>query len=136
MMIKTFFFLSCSILVISLWTGDVRAEDDPEAFPANIIHIPMFHSRPLFLRNFRPESVKPVKKVSINEPRIAEVKVITPYELIIDARYFGSTTMIIWYEDNSVDFFEIRVSPPRPRLTSKMTIIKGTKIFNIPKLEW
>ena len=53
-----------------LWGGGngVLAQHDALDFPAKILYVPMFHSRPLFLKNFRPELVSPVKKISINDP--------------------------------------------------------------------
>lgn len=115
-------FFPGAFFLICFWAGEALAR-----FPAEILYIPCYHSRPLFIKNFRPEPVKPVKKVSVNEPGIAEVKIITPYELVIDARRPGSTMCIIWYEDNETDFFEIRVTLPRPSAGYKVEVIKGVK---------
>jgi hypothetical protein len=106
---------------------EVVAKSKAEKFPSQVLTIPCFHSRPLFIKNFRPKPITPVKKISVNEPGIAEVKIITPYELVIDARYPGSTMCIIWYEDNAVDFFEIRVTLPRPLPQYKVEVIKGVE---------
>lgn len=129
----------CALLLISLWAGNVFAQIDAEKFPSKILYVPCFHSRPLFIKNYRPEPVSPVKRVSVNEPGIVEVKIITPYELVIDARHPGSTMCIIWYEDNKVDFFEIRVTLPRPVPRYEVEVIKGIKSSvkdSIIRWEW
>lgn len=118
-----FIFLCAAF--ISLSAGEARAEVDAESFPSEILYIPCYHSRPVFIKDFRPEQVSPVKKVSINEPNIAEVKVITPYELVVDARHPGSTMFIVWYEDNSVDFFEVRVTAAKVYTEYQVEVIKG-----------
>ena len=119
--------LICALLFLFFQPVNLSAQLDAEKFPSKILYIPCFHSRPLFMKNYRPEPVKPVKKVSVNEPGIAEVKIITPYELVIDARRPGSTMCIIWYEDNLVDFFEIRVTSPRPVRRYEVEVIKGLR---------
>ena len=132
-MLSILFFLGAFLLICS-WPGEVFAR-----FPTQKLYIPCFHSRPLFIKNYRPEPVSPVKKVSVNEPGIAEVKIITPYELVIDARHPGSTMCIIWYEDNKVDFFEIRVTLPRPVPRYEVEVIKGIKSSvrdSIIRWEW
>ena len=129
----------CALLFISLWAGNVFAQIDAEKFPSKILYVPCFHSRPLFIKNLQPEVVSPVKRISVNEPGIAEVKVITPYELVIDARHPGSTMCIIWYEDNKVDFFEIRVTLPRPVPRYEVEVIKGIRSSvrdSIIRWEW
>ena len=117
-------------LVLLLWGDLVFARSNAENFPTQKIYIPMFHSRPFFVKKSGPEA-SPIKKISVNEPGIAEVKIITPYELIIDGRYIGSTMCIIWYEDNSVDFLELRVTGPRPYPRYEVEVIKG--IHSCPK---
>lgn len=115
-------FFMGAFFLICLSAGDIFAR-----FPAQILYIPCFHSRPLFIKNMQPGPVSPVKRISVNEPGIAEVKIITPYELVIDARHPGSTMCIVWYENNKVDFFEIRVTLPRPVPQYKVEVIKGLK---------
>jgi len=105
----------------------VIAENDSVNFLSNIIYVPVFHSRPLFIKDFHSGPVAPVKKISVNEPKIADVKIITPYELVIDGRYPLSTMLIVWYEDNSVDFFEIRVTLPRAYRDFQVEVIRGTE---------
>ncbi|MCD6486489.1 MAG: pilus assembly protein N-terminal domain-containing protein [Syntrophobacterales bacterium] len=121
-------------LLICFSAGEVFAR-----FPTQKLYIPCYHSRPLFIKNYRPEPVSPVKKVSVNEPGIAEVKIITPYELVIDARHPGSTMCIIWYENNETDFFEIRVTLPRPVPRYEVKVIKGIRSLvrdSIIRWEW
>lgn len=128
---RLFLSMVFSIFISSVWAGEGFAQTDAMNFPAKILYIPCYHSRPLFLKKFLPPPVSPVKKVSVNAPSsgppIAEVKVITPYELVIDAKRYGSTMLIVWYEDNSVDFFEIRVTRPRPVFKTRMEIIRGVE---------
>lgn len=134
-----FIILTGIFLLILLCSGTVSARVDAENFPAKIVYVPCFHSRPFFIKNLRPESASPIKKVSINEPGIAEVKIITPYEFVIDGRHPGSTMCIIWYEDNSVDFFEVRVTGTRPYLRYEVEVIKGINSSvkdSVIKVEW
>ena len=108
-------------------------------FPAQIFYIPCYHSRPFFIKNLQPGQVSPVKRISVNEPRIADVKIISPYELVIDARHPGSTMFIVWYENKKTDFFEIRVTTPRPLSQYKVEVIKGLKSSprdSIVEWEW
>ena len=120
------------IAVILFFMGAFFLICPPEAevfarFPAQIFYIPCYHSRPFFIKNLQSGQVSPVKRISVNEPGIAEVKIITPYELVIDARHPGSTMFIVWYENNKTDFFEVRVTTPRPSSKYKLEVIKGLR---------
>lgn len=115
-----------SVLIFILLSGTAFGAN-PGAFPTKKIYVPCYHSRPFFIKNLRPDSASPIKKLSINEPEIAEAKIITPYQLVIDGRHPGSTMCIIWYEDGTLDFLEIRVTNPKPGFAWDVEVIKGTK---------
>ena len=130
-------FYLCVALCIA-FTGALNAEgqEDAGVVTTHVLQVPMYHSCPVFIKNFREPPLSPVKKVSINEPGIAEVKIITPYELVVDARHTGSTMFIVWYEDNEVDFFEVRVTSPRPVFNPRMQIIRGLNVYHYGNGVW
>lgn len=111
--------------LVSVWCTAGISLAGAGDFPAKIIYVPRFHSRPYLVRQVRPEAASPIKKISINEPGIAEVKVIDPFELVIDGRYPGSTMCLVWYEDGSMDYLEIRVTLPKPNYVYDVEVIKG-----------
>ncbi len=117
------YLLLAGILVLftisaTAWAGQSRS------LAATTIYVPEKHSRPYFIKMLRPQRPSPVKIISINDTEIAEVKVISPYEMVIDGRKMGSTMCIVWYEDGTKDFLEIRVvQPDWPSL--EVDVIRG-----------
>ena len=56
---------------------------------------------------------------------------------MIDGRYVGSTMLIVWYEDGSVDFFEIRVTPPPyPQWRTEVEVIHGLDSKSYGRYVW
>ena len=53
---------------------------------------------------------EPSKRVSISNPEIAELNVISPTEVLINGKKIGSTTLIIWDAQGKKSFFDIRVT--------------------------
>ena len=51
----------------------------------------------------------PSERVSIANPAIAELVVISPTQLQINGIKIGSTTMIVWEKSGKNSFFDIRV---------------------------
>ncbi len=52
----------------------------------------------------------PVKRVSVTEPEIADVKVITPFDVALEGRQAGSTTCVVWYQTGETEVFQIKVN--------------------------
>ncbi len=102
------------------WAG----QNQSGMLASTTIYVPEKHSRPYFIKRLRPHRPSPVKIISINDTQIAEVKVISPYEMVIDGLKMGSTMCIVWYEDGTKDFLEIRVvQPDWPSL--EVEVIRG-----------
>lgn len=53
---------------------------------------------------------KPAKRVSISNPDIAEVNVISPNEVLINGKKVGTTTLIVWEDQGEYKFFDVNVS--------------------------
>lgn len=91
------------------------------------IYIPQYHSRPY-------RSSGPVKRISVGEPKIADVVLLHPNEMLIHGRAVGSTMLMVWYRDEDgaasegdMDVFEIRVTAARPVLRMDVEVIDGTR---------
>jgi len=57
---------------------------------------------------------RPVTRVSITDPRIADYHLIAPDQiLIITKEKIGTTDLIVWYEDETSESFEVRVQIPK-----------------------
>jgi len=52
---------------------------------------------------------KPMERVSIATPSIAELVIISPTQLQINGSQIGSTTLIVWEKDGKPAFFDIQV---------------------------
>src|SRR5512133_3937281 len=52
---------------------------------------------------------KPLERVSIATPSIAELIVISPTQLQINGSRIGTTNLIVWEKGGSASFFDIRV---------------------------
>ena len=55
------------------------------------------------------ETSEPIKKVSVADPDIADIKVIAPSCLVIEGRRVGGTTCLVWYEDEGGEIFDVKV---------------------------
>ena len=66
------------------------------------VDIKMFHS-------FYYQSDMPIKRVSVAEPDIAVVKIISPYDLMVDGKLPASTMVTVWFEDGTYGALNVRV---------------------------
>jgi pilus assembly protein CpaC len=80
--------------------GPVRAEDPPVVRPLSLV------SGKGELLQFDRE----VTKVVIAEPRIADAIVVSPHDVMVNAKGPGHTTLVIWQGDAAPSQFEIAVS--------------------------
>jgi Flp pilus assembly secretin CpaC len=46
---------------------------------------------------------KKATKVSVTEPRIADVEVVSPDTLLIHGRAVGATSLVVWTEEPKID---------------------------------
>lgn len=53
---------------------------------------------------------EPSKRVSISNPLIAELNLISPTELLINGKKVGNTTLIVWNEQGKTTFFDVMVT--------------------------
>jgi Pilus formation protein N terminal region len=54
---------------------------------------------------------EPVTGVSVTNPKIADVQVITPHQLLINGKATGTTSLVALYAKNRVQFFDLVVHP-------------------------
>jgi pilus assembly protein CpaC len=53
---------------------------------------------------------EPSKRVSISNPDIAELNLISPTELLINGKKVGNTTLIVWDTQGKTTFFDVMVT--------------------------
>ena len=53
---------------------------------------------------------EPSKRVSISNPNIAELNLISPTELLINGKKVGNTTLIVWDKQGKTTFFDVMVT--------------------------
>lgn len=66
---------------------------------------------------------KPLQRVSIANPAIAELIVISPTELQINGTRIGTTSLIVWEKGGGTTFFDVRVKGDSSLLESKINEI-------------
>lgn len=52
---------------------------------------------------------KASKKISISDPAVADISLISPTEVMVSGKAAGATTLVIWDADGVANFFDIRV---------------------------
>ncbi|WP_054689284.1 type II and III secretion system protein family protein [Desulfosarcina cetonica] len=53
---------------------------------------------------------RPITRISIADPEIADYHLVTPSQiLLITKQKLGTTNLIVWYDDETIEVFEIRV---------------------------
>jgi pilus assembly protein CpaC len=63
---------------------------------------------------------EPNKRVSISNPDIAELNIISPTELLINGKKVGNTTLIVWNTQGKVTFFDVIVTGDIARLQDQI----------------
>lgn len=88
---------------------------------------------PLYKAYYVPSPPMPVKMVSVANPGIADVKVITPKDILIEARGLGVTTVFLWFVEHDDDWM-LTGRPICMKFNVKITMglevetIKGTAV--------
>lgn len=65
----------------------------------------------------------PIERVSIANPAIADVTVISPNQLMILGKAFGSTSLIIWQKGEKPRFHEVKVIPDIKEIQERIKAI-------------
>ena len=63
---------------------------------------------------------EPNKRVSISNPDVAELNVISPTELLINGKKVGNTTLIVWNKEGKATFFDVIVTGDIARLQDQI----------------
>jgi pilus assembly protein CpaC len=53
---------------------------------------------------------EPSKRVSVSDPGIAEINLISPTQILINGKKVGATTLIIWDMQGNTKFFDVRIT--------------------------
>ena len=61
----------------------------------------------------------PVKRVSVTQPAVADVKILTPRQMLVQGKANGSTDLIIWSEDEQVLRYRVDVTVDMRRLAEQ-----------------
>lgn len=54
---------------------------------------------------------EPVTAVSVTNPKIADVQVVTPHQLLVNGKATGMTSLVVFYPRNRVQFFDLVINP-------------------------
>ena len=100
--------LGAAILLLTAGLGysPVHSETPVGNFSQGNIHevvVPRFGAHLIQTR-------QPVKRVSVAEPTIADVKVISPFDLLIEGRGQGITTCVVWYKTEGGEIYRVKVN--------------------------
>jgi pilus assembly protein CpaC len=58
------------------------------------------------------DCAKPVSRVAIGAPEVAEASVISPTEIMVNGKGAGETSLILWDTKGNRQFFNVTVRPP------------------------
>ena len=81
---------------------------------------------------------EPSKRVSIANPSVAEVIVISPSEIVINGKQPGVTSFIVWNIEGKTTFFDIIVYQESPVefQRKKIAFLAETSTGNQYQLQW
>ncbi|MDA2916794.1 type II and III secretion system protein family protein [Nitrospinae bacterium AH_259_B05_G02_I21] len=57
------------------------------------------------------DSTDAIQRVSVTEPKVADVVIISPHQIIINGKKIGATNLIVWNKDGSNHVFDLLISP-------------------------
>jgi pilus assembly protein CpaC len=57
---------------------------------------------------------EPAKRVSLANPNIADLNLISPYEILLNGKTLGSTNLIVWDTKGKATFFDV-IAPLKSR---------------------
>jgi Flp pilus assembly secretin CpaC len=88
-LLLTLFFMSLFLAV-----GELDAQSNTTLEDAG--HVVVYPSIEVVVRLTRKAT-----KVAVAQPRIAEVVVVAPDQVLINGKGVGATSLVVWYEQNS-----------------------------------
>ncbi len=131
--LKIFILLN---ILICFWIVEKGFSETRDAIPETEIIIPLYKSY------YISTPPLPVKTVSVGNPNIADVKIITPRDIIIEAISPGVTTVFLWFVEHD-DAWMVIGRPICMKYIVKITTdiqvetIKGTAVCPACSLhEW
>src|SRR3972149_6620918 len=65
------------------------------------------------------------KRVSLSDPDIADIILISPTEILINGKKIGTTSLIIWNKDGNRTFFDVYVAGDIGDLAGKVANMLG-----------
>jgi pilus assembly protein CpaC len=68
----------------------------------------------------------PVKRVSVTQPAVADVKVLTPRQVLVQGKASGSTDLILWSEDEQVLRYRVDVNVDMRRMAEQLKTLSQT----------
>lgn len=54
---------------------------------------------------------EPFRTVAVTNPHIADVQVLTPNQILINGKGVGATSLVVFYREDKVRFFDVVVNP-------------------------
>src|SRR5581483_1018895 len=88
-------------VLLGLW-GTIRVAHSQETHPT--ISVPVNQSRVVQLRTRS-------RTVSVAQPDIADVVVLSPTDLLINGKSVGTTSLVVWNEQGTISHFSLTVIP-------------------------
>lgn len=72
---------------------------------------------------------EPAKRVSLANPNIADLNLMSPYEVLLNGKKLGSTNLIVWDPEGKPTFFDIMVTGDIGSLENQISdIVPGTDV--------
>ncbi len=123
------FILVALVSVVLCGAGSSWAKTGPNRLPVSKINIKVGHSRLVDL----PAAAK---RVSVGEPKVADVVVISPRQIYINAKSVGSTNVSVWDEQGRVmGIVTIWVSRDLTRLKERLHQVLPHEAIEVRELE-
>ncbi|OFV92255.1 MAG: hypothetical protein A3H28_17350 [Acidobacteria bacterium RIFCSPLOWO2_02_FULL_61_28] len=113
--------LAVSLLAVSVWAvaaqipapAEQASPATPEAAPRQTRPATQLATRTITLKVGRGELLQftdTTSRVSVSEPTIADAVVVSPYEVVVNGKAPGNTTVMVWHGEG-VSRYEITVEP-------------------------
>jgi pilus assembly protein CpaC len=111
--------VSLLALLAATWAGGARAQNTPairiasEAGAARELQLEMGQNRLLVLSD-------EIVRVAVAEPRVADLKVVTPNQILLTAKGVGATDLTLWNRSNQPLVISLQVSKNLDRLRQQL----------------
>lgn len=91
------------VVGLALWSAASAAGLSAQAVAGEVLRIPRGTSQLV-------TSPTRIERVSIGDPEIADAVVVSPQEVLVNARSLGTTTLIVWTADGTRQFYTVEVA--------------------------